>query len=198
MELRVRGDRAVLKGHGDVYTREIDPHSLALGVELADALHEWAQVAAALRRSANDPSEAATVVSRRGQQLASRVAGVMGTPVHYVDPVTGEQVVVPPPPRADEPPRLFAGVGDEPTPWATGLVVAGFVAAVVIVAMMALAIALAAETAGWLVLLAAVVVTAGIAPSLWLARKLPIIRWVALGAAAGVVLSWFGVLAVVF
>ncbi|NIH86973.1 DUF2537 domain-containing protein [Amycolatopsis granulosa] len=198
MELRVRGDRAVLKGHGAAYTREIDPHSLALGVELADALHEWAQVAAALRRSATGPGEAAAVVSRRGRQLAARVAGVMGTPVHYVDPVTGEQVVVPPPPRTDPPPRLFAGVGDEPTPWGTGLVAAGFVAAVVVVAMMALVVALAAETSGWVVLLAAVVVTAGIAPSLWLARKLPIIRWVALGAAAGVVLSWFGVLAVVF
>lgn len=198
MELRVRGDRAVLKGHGDAYTREIDPHSLALGVELADALHEWAQVAGALRRSANGPTEAATVVSRRGQQLAARVAGVMGTSVHYVDPVTGEQVLVPPPPAAEAPRRMFAGVGDEPTPWGTGLVVAAFVAAVVIVAMMALAVALAAETTGWLVLVAAVVVTAGIAPSLWLVRKLPIIRWVALGAAAGVVLSWFGVLAVVF
>ncbi|GAB3583262.1 DUF2537 domain-containing protein [Amycolatopsis endophytica] len=198
MELRVRGDRAVLKGHGELYTREIDPHSLALGVDLADALHEWAQVAAALRRSANDPNEAGTVVSRRGQQLASRVASVMGTPVHYVDPVTGEQVVVPPPPPSAKPRRLFAAVGDEPTPWGTGLIVAGFVAAVVIVAMMALAIALAAETAGWLVLVAAVVVTGGIAPSLWLARKLPIIRWIALGAAGGVVISWIGVLGVVF
>jgi len=198
VELRVRGDRAVLKGHGDVYTREIDPHSLALGAELADALHEWAQVAAALRRSATGPDEAATVVSRRGRQLASRVAGVMRTPVHYVDPVTGEQTVVPPPPPPMAPRRWFAGAGDEPTPWGTGLVVSAFVAAVVIVAMMALATALAAETAGWLVLLAAVVVTAGIAPSLWLTRRLPIIRWVALGAAGGVVLSWFGVLAVVF
>lgn len=206
MELRIRGERAVLKGHGAAYTREIDPHSLALGVDLADALHEWARVAAAVRRAAErgEPGEAAPVVSRRGQQLAARVATVMGTPVHYVDPVTEEVVVVQPlPPDQAEQTlahRLFGGaeIGDEPTPWGTGLVVAGFVAAVVITAMLALAFALAAETAGWVVLLASVVVTAGLAPSLWLARRLPIVRWLALGAAAGCVIAWFGVLAVAF
>ncbi|HVV11653.1 DUF2537 domain-containing protein [Amycolatopsis sp.] len=202
MELRVRGERAVLKGHGDAYTREIDPHSLALGVELADALHEWARVAAAVRRSAEtgEPSEAAAVVSRRGHQLAARVATVMGTPVHYVDPVTEVvSVVAPMPPEAAAPSlanRVFGPVetGNEPTPWGTGLVVAGFVAVVVITAMLALAVTLAAETAGWLVLLASVIVTAGLAPSLWLARRLPIVRWIALGAAAGCVLAWFGIL----
>ncbi|KAA9150574.1 DUF2537 domain-containing protein [Amycolatopsis acidicola] len=202
MELRVRGERAVLKGHGDAYTREIDPHTLALGVELADALHEWARVAAAVRRSAEngEPGEAAGVVSRRGHQLAARVATVMGTPVHYVDPVTEEESVVAPlPPEPAAPTfasRLFGPVemGDEPTPWGTGLVVSAFVAIVVITAMLALAITLAAETAGWLVLLASAVVTAGLAPSLWLARRLPIVRWIALGAAAGCVLAWFGIL----
>lgn len=206
MELRVRGERAVLKGHGEAYTREIDPHSLALGVELADALHEWARVAAAVRRAAEngEPGEAAPVVSRRGRQLASRVATIMGTPVHYVDPLTDTVMVVPPlPPEQVEPAlarRVFGGaeIGNEPTPWGTGLVVAGFVAAVVITAMLALANALAAGTAGWVVILASVVVTAGLAPSLWLARRLPIVRWIALGAAAGCVLAWFGVLTVAF
>lgn len=206
MELRIRGERAVLKGHGEAYTREIDPHSLALGTELADALHEWARVAAAVRRAVDngEPSKAAPVVSRRGQQLAARVATTMGTAVHYVDPVTDDVLVVPPlSPEQAEPTlarRLFGGaeIGHEPTPWGTGLVVAGFVAAVVITAMLALAVALAAETAGWVVLLASVVVTAGLAPSLWLARRLPIVRWIALGAAAGCVLAWFGVLTVAF
>ncbi|GHF43712.1 hypothetical protein FHX82_001955 [Amycolatopsis bartoniae] len=204
MELRVRGERAVLKGHGEAYTREIDPHSLALGAELADALHEWARVASAVRRAldAGEPGEAAPVVSHRGRQLAARVATVMGTPVHYIDPVTDELAVVPPTPVTQAEPslaqRLFGGaeVGHEPTPWGTGLVVAGFVAAVVITAMVALASALAAETAGWVVVLASVVVTAGLAPSLWLARRLPIVRWIALGAAAGCVLAWFGVLTI--
>lgn len=206
MELRIRGERAVLKGHGDAYTREIDPHSLALGVELAEALHEWARVAAAVRRAADkgEPGEAAAVVSRRGQQLAARVATVMGTPVHYVDPVTDVVAVVPPLAPEEAAPtlarRLFGGaeIGNEPTPWGTGLLVAAFVATVVVTAMLALAVALAAETAGWVVLLASIVVTAGLAPSLWLARRLPIVRWIALGAAAGCVLAWFGVLAVVF
>lgn len=206
MELRVRGGRAVLKGHGEAYTREIDPHSLALGAELADALHEWARVAAAVRRAAEngEPGEASPVVSRRGRQLAARVATIMGTPVHYVDPVTdGVMVVSPLPPAQVEPAlarRVFGGaeIGNEPTPWGTGLVVAGFVAAVVITAMLALANALAAGTAGWVVILASVVVTAGLAPSLWLARRLPIVRWIALGAAAGCVLAWFGVLTVAF
>ncbi|HVW41290.1 MAG TPA: DUF2537 domain-containing protein [Amycolatopsis sp.] len=203
MELRIREDRAVLKGHGDAYTREIDPHSLALGVELSDALHEWARVAAAVRRAADsgEPGEAAAVVSRRGQQLAARVATAMGTPVHYIDPVTDEETVVPPMPPEDSPSlarRVFGTAEVEPTPWGTGLVVSAFVAVVVIIAMLALAVALAAETAGWVVLLASIVVTAGIAPSLWLTRRLPIIRWISLGAAAGVVLSWLGILAVVF
>lgn len=206
MELRVRGERAVLKGHGEAYTREIDPHSLALGAELADALHEWARVAAAVRRAAEngEPGEAAPVVSRRGRQLAARVATIMGTPVHYVDPLTGNVMVVTPLPPEQVAPalarRVFGGaeIGNEPTPWGTGLVIAGFVAAVVITAMLALANALAAGTAGWVVILASVVVTAGLAPSLWLARRLPIVRWIALGAAAGCVLAWFGVLTVAF
>ncbi|MTD56632.1 DUF2537 domain-containing protein [Amycolatopsis pithecellobii] len=206
MELRVRGERAVLKAHGEAYTREIDPHTLPLGPELADALHEWARVAAAVRRSADagEPGDVAPVVSHRGRQLAARVATLMGTPVHYIDPVTDEEIVIPPVPVTHTEPtliqRLFGPVeiGKEPTPWGTGLVVAGFVAAVVITAMLALAVALAEETAGWVVLLASAVVTAGLAPSLWLARRLPILRWIALGAAAGCVLAWFGVLAVAF
>ncbi|HKS45202.1 MAG TPA: DUF2537 domain-containing protein [Amycolatopsis sp.] len=206
MELRVRGERAVLKGRGTAHAREIDPHSLAIGVELSDALHEWARVAAAVRRAQDngEPGQAAAVVSRRGQQLAVQVADAMGTLVYYVDPVTDETLVVSPPPRQEPEPtlarRLFgtAEFGDEPTPWGTGLVVAGFVAAVVITAMLALTVALAAEVSGWLVVVAALVVTGGMAPSLWLARRLPIVRWIALGATAGIALSWFGVLAVAF
>jgi hypothetical protein len=214
VELRIRDGRAVLAGPGGENAREIDPHSLAIGAELADALHEWARVAAAVRRSGEDSQVpateqvAASVVSQRGRQLAARVAAAMGTPVHYLDPVTQAEVLIVPPNRpvgqesAARPPtvieRLF-GVPDpagEPTPWLTGLTVAGFVAAVIIVAMLALASTLAQETSGWLALLASVVVTGGIAPSLWLARRLPILRWAALGAAAGVLVSWVGVLVV--
>jgi hypothetical protein len=203
VELRVRGERAVLAGQDGLRAaREVDPRSVALGTDLADALHEWARVAAAVGRTPEEtgPSEAAMVVSQRGRQLAGRVAAVMGVPVEYLDPVTDNAVVVPPPPPSVRTTarKLFGSpdARDEPTPWATGLVVAAFVAVVVIIAMLALASTLAAETSGLLAIVAAAVVSAGLSPSLWLARRLPIVRWIALGAATGMVLSWIGVLVV--
>lgn len=200
MELRIREGRAVLAGRGGDSAHEVDPHSLAIGSDLAQALHEWARVASAVGSSG---TEAASVVSQRGRQLAQRVAATMGTSVRYVDPVSGDGVIVDPPtpaPRSELARRLF-GTPDpagEPTPWLTGLTVSAFVAAVVVVAMLALANTLARETNGWLALLASVVVTAGITPSLWLARRVPIVRWASFGAAAGIVIAWIGVLIVVF
>ncbi|KFZ76785.1 hypothetical protein ED92_41195 [Amycolatopsis sp. MJM2582] len=200
MELRIREGRAVLAGPGGESAREVDPHSLAIGSDLAQALHEWARVASAVGSSG---TEAASVVSQRGRQLAQRVAATMGTSVRFVDPVSGDGVVIDPPapaPRSELARRLF-GTPDpagEPTPWLTGLTVSAFVAAVVVVAMLALANTLARETNGWLALLASAVVTAGITPSLWLARRVPIVRWASFGAAAGIVIAWIGVLIVVF
>ncbi|MEU3768261.1 DUF2537 domain-containing protein [Amycolatopsis keratiniphila] len=200
MELRIREGRAVLAGPGGDSAREVDPHSLAIGSDLAQALHEWARVASAVGTSG---TEAASVVSQRGRQLAQRVAATMGTSVRFVDPVSGDGVIIDPPapaPRSELARRLF-GTPDpagEPTPWLTGLTVSAFVAAVVVVAMLALANTLARETNGWLALLASAVVTAGITPSLWLARRVPIVRWASFGAAAGIVIAWIGVLIVVF
>ncbi|RSN23228.1 DUF2537 domain-containing protein [Amycolatopsis sp. WAC 04169] len=200
MELRIREGRAVLAGPGGDSAREVDPHSLAIGSDLAQALHEWARVASAVGTSG---TEAASVVSQRGRQLAQRVAATMGTSVRFVDPVSGDRVIIDPPapaPRSELARRLF-GTPDpagEPTPWLTGLTVSAFVAAVVVVAMLALANTLARETNGWLALLASAVVTAGITPSLWLARRVPIVRWASFGAAAGIVIAWIGVLIVVF
>ncbi|MFE6612733.1 DUF2537 domain-containing protein [Amycolatopsis sp. NPDC057786] len=200
MELRIREGRAVLAGPGGERAREVDPHSLAIGSDLAQALHEWARVASAVGGSG---TEAASVVSQRGRQLAQRVAATMGTSVRFVDPVSGDGVIIDPPapaPRSELARRLF-GTPDpagEPTPWLTGLTVSAFAAAVVVVAMLALANTLARETNGWLALLASAVVTAGITPSLWLARRVPIVRWASFGAAAGIVIAWIGVLIVVF
>ncbi|WP_340686585.1 DUF2537 domain-containing protein [Amycolatopsis coloradensis] len=200
MELRIREGRAVLAGPGGESAREVDPHSLAIGSDLAQALHEWARVASAVGGSG---TEAASVVSQRGRQLAQRVAATMGTSVRFVDPVSGDGVLIDPPapaPRNELARRLF-GTPDptgEPTPWLTGLTVSAFAAAVVVVAMLALANTLARETNGWLALLASAVVTAGITPSLWLARRVPIVRWASFGAAAGIVIAWIGVLIVVF
>ncbi|MFF5992620.1 DUF2537 domain-containing protein [Prauserella flavalba] len=202
MELRVRGDRAMLAG-GD-NELEVDPRSLALDAELADALHEWARVASAVRRTGS--GEGGDVVARRGRQLAGRVAESLGVSVSYRDPVTGRTLVVPAPEREPGPPqasRLTRLIGsrpgiDERTPWGTGLVVALFLGVFVIVAMLALVSTLATETTEWVGLVAALVVSAGLAPSLWLARRLPILRWVVLGVASGVALSWIGVLIIVF
>ncbi|GAB3493563.1 DUF2537 domain-containing protein [Amycolatopsis cihanbeyliensis] len=199
MELRVQGERVVLAG----YDADTEYPDGVVGAELTEALQEWARVAAAFIRAGTGPEdEAAAVVSQRGRQLAARVAGTVGEPVNYVDPVTATEQLVHPPRNGGVTVlarRLLGGdpQGTEPTPWGTGLIVAAFVGVVVAVAMLALTSTLAAETTNWLTLGAAVMVTAGLSPSLWLARKLPIVRWVVLGAAAGVAFSWVGVLAIV-
>lgn len=206
MELRIREGRAVLAGPGGDSAREVDPHSLAIGQDLAQALHEWARVASAVgsaARPGDSGVEAASVVSQRGRQLAQRVAAAMGTSIHFVDPVSGDGVVVDPPSAASrsELARRLFGTPDpagEPTPWLTGLTISAFVAAVIVVAMLALANTLARETNSWLALLASAVVTAGITPSLWLARRVPIVRWASFGAGAGIVIAWIGVLIVAF
>ncbi|MEU3625589.1 hypothetical protein BS329_10590 [Amycolatopsis coloradensis] len=206
MELRIREGRAVLAGPGGDSAHEVDPHSLAIGSDLAQALHEWARVASAVETAARpgeSGTEAASVISQRGRQLAQRVAATMGTSVRFVDPVSGDGVIIDPPapaPRSELARRLF-GTPDpagEPTPWLTGLTVSAFAAAVVVVAMLALANTLARETSGWLALIASAVVTGGITPSLWLARRVPIVRWASFGAAAGIAIAWIGVLIVVF
>lgn len=203
MELRVRGDRAVLTERG----ADAEPESLPLGADLAAALHEWARVAAVVRKaSAGGPAAIAEpgedtvgVVSRRGHQLAGRVATEMRTPVQYVDPVTEiATVVVPNPAATTSGPRhaapggsgLFRRTPGEPTPWATGLTVSVFLAAVVLVGMIALMSTLAESTTAWLAVGAVIVVTVGLAPSLWMGRRVPILRWACLGAAAGIAASW--------
>ncbi|CAL9646543.1 hypothetical protein SUDANB95_06459 [Actinosynnema sp. ALI-1.44] len=195
MELRVRGGRAVLAGRDDAGEHEVDPHTLPLGAGLADALHEWAKVAEAVLRT--DPptnGAAGALVTRRGRQLAGRLAADMGTPVAYTDPVTGEQFVVEAPPverlplvEPEPEPR------EERPPWGTGLTVSVFTAAVVTFMVVTLSLGLG-ETSPWLALLANVLVVGGIAPSVWLARKVLVWRWVAYGVVAGVLLAWFALI----
>lgn len=210
VELRIRGDRAVLTDGRPV--TELAPETLPLGPDLAAALHEWARVASAIRAAAEGDSSAIAepgeetvgVVSRRGHQLAGRVATELHRPVHYVDPVTDVATVVVPNPVVPPPsgPRhaspggsgLFRRTPGEPTPWATGLTVSVFIGVVVLVGMLALISTLAAATSGWLSFGAALVVSGGMAPSLWLGRRVPILRWVCFGAAAGLATSWVGLL----
>ncbi|MET0133912.1 MAG: DUF2537 domain-containing protein [Kibdelosporangium sp.] len=192
MELRTDGERAVLVGPDD---QVIDPFRLAIPADLATALHEWAHVVAAIQRAdASEDAVAAVVVSRRGRQLADRLSGILGLTVRYHDPLTGEVLVV----EATREEQVFElppeEPGDaEPTPWLTGLTVTALVAAVTLAAVLTLAVTLS-ETSPFLAIGANIVVSAGLAPSVWLARRVLIWRWVALGVAAGLAAGWVGLL----
>ena len=78
--------------------------------------------------------------------------------------------------------------GDEPTPWATGVPLAVFAALVVGVAIWVLSAGLADRPI--VAVLVNLLVAAGLAPAMWLSRGLPVLRWVAAGAAAGIVIGW--------
>lgn len=189
---------------------EVDPHNLALGADLADALHEWARVADAVYRNGNaDGTAAATLISRRGRQLAGRIAAVMGRPVSYVDPLTGEIAEIDVPEREPEPvdegqSRLWSPTpetsrvakhttADEPTPWTTGLTVSFCIAVLMGIVVITLSLALGAANR-WLPLIANVVIAVGLAPSVWLARRALVWRWIAFGVVVGIVVAWIALL----
>ena len=194
MELRVRDGRAVLAGEDETGEREVDPHSLPLGADLAEALHEWAKVADAVVRT-ETPADgvASALVRRRGKQLAGRLAAVMNAPVQYTDPVSGELVSVDAPEEVERAAvQTVVEEEDEeaePTPWGTGLTVSFITAAIVTVTVVSLSLGLG-ETSRWLALIANVLVVGGLAPSVWLGRKVPVWRWVSYGVVTGVLVAW--------
>ncbi|MBS9532325.1 DUF2537 domain-containing protein [Mycobacterium sp. M1] len=77
----------------------------------------------------------------------------------------------------------------EPTPWATGLVVAGFVAAVSGTAIAVLSIGLI-RVHPMLAVGLNLVAVGGLAPTVWGWRRTPVLRWLALGAGVGVAGAW--------
>ncbi len=83
----------------------------------------------------------------------------------------------------------LAGPGQESTPWATGLTVATFVAAVVAVADVTLCLALA-EAVGPFVIVVNLFIDAGLAPAVWLLQRTPVWRWVGVGVAVGLAVGW--------
>ncbi|GAB3870099.1 DUF2537 domain-containing protein [Kibdelosporangium lantanae] len=184
------GERAVLVGPDE---QAIDPFRLAIPADLATALQEWAHVVAAMQRAdAPEDPTSAVLVSRRGRQLADRLAGVLRTTVRYLDPLTGETLLVDSAPTAAAEPVPIRRPA-EPTPWGTGITVSVMVALVTVAAVLTLAVTLS-ET-GWVLALGAnIVVTAGLAPSVWLARRVVVWRWVALGVASGLALGWIGLI----
>lgn len=83
---------------------------------------------------------------------------------------------------------------NDETPWATGLTVAAFVAAVTAAAIIVLSIGLIRVHP----LLAAglnLVAVGGLAPTVWGWRKVPVWRWFVLGSGVGVAVAWVALLA---
>ena len=162
------------------------PEDPPLPDELQAALREWAAFAVAAGRS-GIPDER-DLVRRRGRQLASRVAGVRGRPVEYVDPMSGAVESV----RAVGPGgqhRTLAVEPAGPTPWATGLPIAAFFAVFVGIGDVQLSSAFA-EAFGLLWVPANLLVGLGLAPSLYLLRAVPFWRWPAIGTGVGLAVAW--------
>ncbi|GAY12833.1 DUF2537 domain-containing protein [Pseudonocardia sp. N23] len=168
------------------------PDDPELPADLVVALREWGEVASR-PDVARGPDEQ-DLVSRRGRQLAGRCAEALGRPVDFHDPVTGRVEIVSGRLAARRPAAPGAAPPLEPVPWATGLPIALFFG--VLAAAVVVVLSTAVDSAfGLLWLPANVLIGAGLAPSLWLLRRVPLWRWVALGVAAGVVIAWVCLLA---
>lgn len=82
------------------------------------------------------------------------------------------------------------------TPWATGLIVAAFVAAVSGTAIAVLSLGLMRVHPAVAVALNLIAV-GGLAPTVWGWRRTPVLRWLALGAGLGVAGGWLVLLVLV-
>lgn len=83
---------------------------------------------------------------------------------------------------------------DDSPPWATGLTVAGFVAAVTGAAIVVLSLGLI-RVHPLLAVGLNIVAAGGLAPTLWGWRHKPVLRWFLLGAGIGVAGAWLTLLA---
>ena len=84
----------------------------------------------------------------------------------------------------------------EPTPWATGLTVAAFVAGVAGTAITVLTLGLI-RVHPMLAIGLNLIAVGGLAPTVWGWRRTPVLRWFALGAGIGVAGAWLVLLALV-
>lgn len=83
---------------------------------------------------------------------------------------------------------------DQGVPWATGLTVAGFVAAVTAAAVVVLGLGLI-RVHPLLAVGLNIVAAGGLAPTLWEWRRTPVVRWFVLGAGVGVAGAWLTLIA---
>lgn len=189
-ELYARSGRAVLVGVDGRTRREADPARLNLPGSLVTALHEWARVVDTVGSQGGAAQD--SVLSHRSRQLAMRLALETGGEVGYRDPLSGEMHAV----RWHTKSATRRTGGPQPqaqTPWATGLTISAVVAVMVAVAFVVVTLGLAQINV--LVAVAVnLVVAAGFAPSIRLGSRILVWRWVAYGAAAGIVLSWIALL----
>jgi hypothetical protein len=85
-------------------------------------------------------------------------------------------------------------VPDDSTPWGTGLAVSAFVAAVTAAAIVVLSIGMTRVNPAVSIVLNLIAV-GGLAPTLWGWRRVPVRRWLVLGAGVGVAVGWTALLA---
>jgi Protein of unknown function (DUF2537) len=81
----------------------------------------------------------------------------------------------------------------ESVPWATGLTVAGFVAAVTAAGVVVLSLGLI-RVHPLLAVGLNIVAVGGLSPTLWGWRRTPVLRWFVLGAGVGVTGAWLTLL----
>ena len=82
---------------------------------------------------------------------------------------------------------------DDSTPWAMGLTVAAFVAALTAAAIIVLSVGLT-RVHPLLAVGLNLVAVGGLAPTVWGWRTLPVWRWFVLGAGVGVAVAWIALL----
>ncbi|QRI75660.1 MULTISPECIES: DUF2537 domain-containing protein [Rhodococcus] len=81
------------------------------------------------------------------------------------------------------------------TPWSTGLTLTGFALVVTVVTIVAFGLELG-RVHPLLAVIVNLVAAAGIAPTLWWWRRVPLWRWIVAGVAAGVPVGWIVLLGV--
>jgi hypothetical protein len=86
------------------------------------------------------------------------------------------------------------GQRSQSEPWATGLTVAAFVAAVTAAAIVVLSLGLV-RVHPLLAIGLNIMAAGGLAPTLWGWRRTPVLRWFVLGAGVGVTGAWLTLLA---